>query len=95
MLKTRCINSEHFIRSTVFFEVPRVDMKLLIKLAFLIAVIESSVAQVGPVVSTTSGPVLGANRITETNRAYVSFQGIPYAQPPDGENRFRVRLYKH
>lgn len=63
-------------------------MKILIKLALLITLAEALEAQ--PNVTTTTGPIFGANRITETGQRYYSFQGIPYAQPPDGQYRFRV-----
>lgn len=66
-------------------------MKFVVKLALLIALVESSACQAQPVVRTLSGPVRGANRTTETGREYFSFQGIPYAQPPEGEFRFTVR----
>lgn len=41
-------------------------------------------------VQTNSGPVRGLRKNTIDNLSYVSFQGIPYAQPPVGELRFKV-----
>lgn len=43
-------------------------------------------------VQTKSGPVRGLCKTTIDNLNYVSFQGIPYAQPPIGELRFKVSL---
>lgn len=44
------------------------------------------------VVFTQYGPVLGAERTTEMGTKYFSFQGIPYARPPEGNLRFRVNF---
>lgn len=41
-------------------------------------------------VHTKSGPVRGLRNTTIDRLGYISFQGIPYAQPPIGELRFKV-----
>lgn len=42
-------------------------------------------------VNTKCGPVLGVPQKTYLkNRSYISYKGIPYAQPPIGRLRFRV-----
>ena len=43
------------------------------------------------IVSTGYGPVQGTARTSLYGTGYVSFQGIPYAKPPVGELRFKVR----
>lgn len=43
-------------------------------------------------VQTKSGPVRGLFKSTVDQLSYISFQGIPYAQPPVGELRFKVRF---
>lgn len=42
-----------------------------------------------PVIETSCGPVRGLIRFTETAKIYNSFEGIPYAESPVGELRFR------
>lgn len=45
-------------------------------------------------VTINTGIVQGRLRRTEgTNKIYYSFQGIPYAEPPVKDLRFRVRFY--
>lgn len=42
------------------------------------------------VIETNSGPVRGIKRTTILGDDYLSFQSIPYAEPPVGSLRFRV-----
>lgn len=44
------------------------------------------------VVDTNYGPVRGLKRTSVAGDQYFSFRGIPYAQPPIGELRFKVRV---
>lgn len=47
-------------------------------------------------VDTASGPVRGVEEKTFlSNKAYLSYRGIKYAQPPIGELRFRVFFIFH
>jgi carboxylesterase type B len=58
-------------------------LALTILIAILVGV-ESQLAQ------TQYGMIQGRTLYTETERAYYSFQRIPYARPPIGALRFRV-----
>lgn len=42
-------------------------------------------------VITNNGPVIGRKRANGENKEFYSFQGIPFAKPPIGELRFKVR----
>lgn len=42
------------------------------------------------VVTTNSGPIRGVLRDAIFGQKFVSFQGIPYVQPPIGDLRFKV-----
>lgn len=66
----------------------------MFKKEILIVILFMSLSQ-STIINTEHGPVLGAIRETETGRTYHSFQGIPYAQPPDGPLRFRVSICVH
>lgn len=44
----------------------------------------------GTLVVTVSGPIRG-QFVQEENISYHSYQGIPYAEPPVGNLRFKVR----
>lgn len=47
-------------------------------------------------VQTTLGPVRGLLvNSPEFGYNYAQFQGVPYAKPPLGELRFKVRFFKH
>lgn len=44
------------------------------------------------IVDTTYGPVSGNQRTSFMGDEFYSFRGIPYAKPPIGNLRFKVRL---
>lgn len=44
------------------------------------------------VVHTTNGSIRGIPKLSILHTEYISFQKIPYAQPPIGKLRFRVRF---
>lgn len=44
-------------------------------------------------VTTKSGPVKGYKTKSTFDYEYYNFIGIPYAKPPIGELRFKVRLF--
>lgn len=45
-----------------------------------------------PVVYTSYGKVRGSYNASRHGRMFMSFRGIPYAQPPIGQLRFKVKL---
>ena len=45
-----------------------------------------------PVVSVEEGQLQGKVVSSPTGKAFYSFQGIPYAKPPLGSLRFKVRI---
>lgn len=45
-----------------------------------------------PEVVLSTGRVRGQRLVSVANRSYYSFKGIPYAAPPVGQLRFKVRL---
>ena len=47
-------------------------------------------AAFGPIVSTTTGQIEGTIEKSFFRRDFFSFRGIPFAEPPIGELRFRV-----
>lgn len=44
------------------------------------------------VVQTNYGPVRGCKRQSIVGEEYLSFRGVPYARPPLGDLRFKVKL---
>ena len=66
-------------------------MKFALKAFSFISFLKLSSALL-PIIPTQYGPVQGIIKTTETGRTYYSFQGIPFAAPPDGPLRFKVRL---
>lgn len=51
------------------------------------------VEPVGPVATIpTLGQVRGSEMTSEAGRSFYAFRGIPYAKPPIGDLRFRVRI---
>lgn len=55
-------------------------------------VIALTKSQDTPLVATEYGPVLGSVGFSVSGRPFNSFRGIPYAAPPIGDLRFRVRI---
>lgn len=49
----------------------------------------------GPVVSVKQGDLRGIEAENVRGGSYLSFRGIPYATPPVGDLRFRVRVVKN
>lgn len=46
------------------------------------------------VVRTNKGRVAGRVLVTvQSNKEYIAFKGIPYAKPPTGYRRFKVKNY--
>lgn len=83
-------NSHHY---QFDFEVQLIIMKIFaIEILFLLFLAVLNEFCFGAEISTAHGPVRGRTRTTETGRIYWSFQGIPYARPPEGPLRFRVRI---
>lgn len=46
----------------------------------------------GPLVNTINGAVQGSYMLSRDGKKIRSFRGIPYAQPPVGDLRFKVRV---
>ena len=60
-------------------------MKTVITLCMVVATISACAADSGPIVTVTGGQVRGA----VLDRGGAVFKGIPYAQPPVGDLRWR------
>ncbi|KAK0085198.1 hypothetical protein PV325_005611 [Microctonus aethiopoides] len=60
----------------------------LVPLAF--ATLDINKTPNGPTVQTTLGGVRGFYDYSQNGRKYIAFEGIPYAQPPIGDLRFRA-----
>lgn len=45
-------------------------------------------------INTDDGPVRGVKKISLLGNEYISFQGIPYAEPPFGKLRFCVSILR-
>lgn len=43
------------------------------------------------IAKTSLGPIKGLETISYTGYKYIEFRGIPYAKPPIGKLRFKVR----
>lgn len=44
------------------------------------------------IVNTTLGAIKGHYRTSPANLRYEAYEGIPFAEPPVGDKRFRVRM---
>ncbi len=47
-----------------------------------------------PIVTTQSGQVVGTTDNSFFSREYFSYRGIPYAEPPIGDLRFKVSTFR-
>ena len=47
----------------------------------------------GPTVNVQQGTLRGTYLTSRNGKQFAAFQGIPYAQPPTGDLRFKVRLF--
>lgn len=45
-----------------------------------------------PYVTSYSGKIVGHYKLSSKGKNYEAYEGIPYALPPVGERRFRVRM---
>ncbi|CRL02968.1 CLUMA_CG016255, isoform A [Clunio marinus] len=61
----------------------------MIRLLLVAAVLTTASCQFQPIVTTSSGQLRGSRVFIGLFDSYFSFKGIPYAQPPVGELRFR------
>lgn len=57
---------------------------------FLLAIATFFQCQCEPVVTIPLGSILGTIETSRKGIEYYSFRGIPYAEPPVGDLRFRV-----
>lgn len=74
-------------------------IKLLISISFYY-VSSETLTKPTTIVNTFSGPVRGAQMYTFfENQSYVSFKGIPYAEPPTNQRRYlppeKIRAWSH
>lgn len=68
---------------------------ITLSIFFSVLTLSNADVQRTSVVQTNSGPVQGATLTTAWNGIeYSSFKGIPYAAPPIGNRRFRVKIIK-
>ena len=86
------LNFEIFFKpSYVFFRITHNMIKMI---HFLLIIFGLVNCKFSDVVQTTKGPVQGKILSTVINSIkYSSFNGIPYAEPPLGCNRFRVIFF--
>ena len=69
-------------------------MKLtLISLSFLIQ--WASAQEVVPIIEIESGKISGIVEQSFSGQEYFSYLGIPFAEPPTGDLRFKVRFIFH
>lgn len=54
---------------------------------------DNNVSEQPPLVQTAQGLIRGNFLNTFTDTRFYSFRGIRYAEPPTGENRFKVKLF--
>jgi hypothetical protein len=66
--------------------------RLLLILGAIILALEAATPQDGPMVHVKQGTLQGSYLTSRYGRRFAAFQGIPYAQPPTGDLRFKVRL---
>lgn len=74
----------------------RISNKILIRLNCLIYFFSLNTDTVyadQPTVVTKYGTLLGSIKYSRLGKSIDSYQGIPYAAPPVGELRFKVKTY--
>jgi hypothetical protein len=65
--------------------------RLLLAASAIILALQAVSAHDGPTVRVHQGIMQGSYLNSRYGRKFAAFQGIPYAQPPTGELRFKVR----
>lgn len=63
---------------------------MLFTLNIFLLLLNISLAKSEPKVTIKQGSLIGKYRTSRLNRTFSSFEGIPFAQPPLGELRFKV-----
>jgi carboxylesterase 2 len=69
-----------------------IKLPLLFSLILLPLLIEGG-SKNAPLVTTSSGKVQGTLDTSFQSREFFSFRGIPYAEPPLGDFRFKVSFF--
>jgi len=65
---------------------------LLIHLSY--ALIIACLVDASPMVHIKNGTLMGSTMRTRLGKEFVSYRGIPYALPPVGPRRFKVKSFK-
>jgi len=65
-------------------------LKLLITLFYFAFIVYSNANAIVPRVKTPLGGLRGYYKISQNDRKYEAYEGIPYALPPIGKLRFKV-----
>lgn len=63
---------------------------MLLTFNILFVLLNIGLAKSEPKVTIHQGSLIGKYRTSRLNRTFSSFEGIPFAQPPLGELRFKV-----
>lgn len=69
-----------------------ISLKLLIILTILGLTGIVHTEEIAPRVKTPSGGIQGYYKISANGRSYEAYEGIPYAIPPVGKLRFKVKV---
>jgi len=68
-------------------------MRVIAALSFVCCLLGSSGAAQGPKVTIEQGTLVGKTMSSRQGNKIFAFQGIPYAAPPVGDLRFKVRIW--